>query len=315
MHRGDPLGRGAAQRVDADQQFHQIVVGREAGRLEHEHVLAADVLVDLDEHLLVGEAAHAGVGQRHLEIVGDRPRQRQVAVAGQQFHVCVPIPWRRWTALASARAGEAASLLAQASGAKAAADDRPPHHRPCPVQPARRRPRRQCRADARVARAKAAGADLVMFPELQLTGYPPEDLVLKPEFVAPLDGGDGAAGRRHRRRRARRSCSARIVMRRRARSIMRAARRGRQVVGAAPEARAAQLRHLRREARVRPRPAARAGRVSRRQLGMPICEDIWLESGLRAPRRGGRGIPARAQRQPVRARQGRAAASSWSSRG
>jgi NAD+ synthase len=32
-------------------------------------------------------------------------------------------------------------------------------------------------------RAKAAGADLVMFPELQLTGYPPEDLVLKPEFV------------------------------------------------------------------------------------------------------------------------------------
>ena len=32
-------------------------------------------------------------------------------------------------------------------------------------------------------RAKAAGADLVIFPELQLTGYPPEDLVLKPEFV------------------------------------------------------------------------------------------------------------------------------------
>ena len=32
-------------------------------------------------------------------------------------------------------------------------------------------------------RGKAKGADLVMFPELQLTGYPPEDLVLKPEFV------------------------------------------------------------------------------------------------------------------------------------
>jgi NAD+ synthase len=32
-------------------------------------------------------------------------------------------------------------------------------------------------------RTNAAGADLVMFPELQLTGYPPEDLVLKPEFV------------------------------------------------------------------------------------------------------------------------------------
>ena len=32
-------------------------------------------------------------------------------------------------------------------------------------------------------RKQAAGADLLMVPELQLTGYPPEDLVLKPEFV------------------------------------------------------------------------------------------------------------------------------------
>jgi len=33
------------------------------------------------------------------------------------------------------------------------------------------------------AREQAPGADLLMVPELQLTGYPPEDLVLKPEFV------------------------------------------------------------------------------------------------------------------------------------
>ncbi|MBA3667093.1 MAG: NAD+ synthase [Sphingomonas sp.] len=33
------------------------------------------------------------------------------------------------------------------------------------------------------ARAAAQGAELVMVPELQLTGYPPEDLVLKPDFV------------------------------------------------------------------------------------------------------------------------------------
>ena len=32
-------------------------------------------------------------------------------------------------------------------------------------------------------REQAAQADLLMVPELQLTGYPPEDLVLKPEFV------------------------------------------------------------------------------------------------------------------------------------
>jgi NAD+ synthase len=32
--------------------------------------------------------------------------------------------------------------------------------------------------------ARAAGADLVVFPELQLIGYPPEDLVLKPALIA-----------------------------------------------------------------------------------------------------------------------------------
>ena len=32
-------------------------------------------------------------------------------------------------------------------------------------------------------RAEAAGCDLAVFPELTITGYPPEDLVLKPRFV------------------------------------------------------------------------------------------------------------------------------------
>src|SRR4030067_3381771 len=31
--------------------------------------------------------------------------------------------------------------------------------------------------------AKDAGADIVIFPELAVTGYPPEDLLLKPPFV------------------------------------------------------------------------------------------------------------------------------------
>jgi NAD+ synthase len=41
-------------------------------------------------------------------------------------------------------------------------------------------------AKARAARARAAadGADLVVLPELFITGYPPEDLVLKPAFQA-----------------------------------------------------------------------------------------------------------------------------------
>jgi NAD+ synthase (glutamine-hydrolysing) len=32
--------------------------------------------------------------------------------------------------------------------------------------------------------AESAGCDLVAFPELAITGYPPEDLLLRPSFVA-----------------------------------------------------------------------------------------------------------------------------------
>ena len=34
-----------------------------------------------------------------------------------------------------------------------------------------------------LGRARAEGAELVLFPELAVTGYPPEDLLLRPGFV------------------------------------------------------------------------------------------------------------------------------------
>ena len=44
-------------------------------------------------------------------------------------------------------------------------------------------------------RAAQAGADLVLFPELAICGYPPEDLLLEPEFVqANLDALREVAG-------------------------------------------------------------------------------------------------------------------------
>src|SRR6476619_3933256 len=36
---------------------------------------------------------------------------------------------------------------------------------------------------ARLEEARAAGADLALFPELAVTGYPPEDLLLRPGFL------------------------------------------------------------------------------------------------------------------------------------
>ena len=35
-----------------------------------------------------------------------------------------------------------------------------------------------------IVRARKLGADIIVFPELALTGYPPEDLLLKPQFVS-----------------------------------------------------------------------------------------------------------------------------------
>src|SRR2546425_13071736 len=35
----------------------------------------------------------------------------------------------------------------------------------------------------RLDEAREAGADVVLFPELAITGYPPEDLLLRPSFL------------------------------------------------------------------------------------------------------------------------------------
>ena len=85
-HRGDPPRGRTAQRVQRDQQLHQRVVRREGGRLHHEDVLAADVLLDLDEHLHVGEAADRGARQRQVECPGHCLGERTIAVAGDDLH-------------------------------------------------------------------------------------------------------------------------------------------------------------------------------------------------------------------------------------
>ena len=37
---------------------------------------------------------------------------------------------------------------------------------------------------SRLHAARDGGADIVVFPEMVVAGYPPEDLLLKPDFVA-----------------------------------------------------------------------------------------------------------------------------------
>src|SRR6187399_3141376 len=50
-------------------------------------------------------------------------------------------------------------------------------------------------AKVRAARATAMDADLILFPELFVAGYPPEDLVLKPAFQAACRGAVEALAR------------------------------------------------------------------------------------------------------------------------
>ena len=64
-HSRDAARRRAAQRVDDDQQLHQVIVGRKRGRLNDENVGAAHVFLDFDENLHVGETADHGLGQRN----------------------------------------------------------------------------------------------------------------------------------------------------------------------------------------------------------------------------------------------------------
>ena len=51
---------------------------------------------------------------------------------------------------------------------------------------------------ARLAEAKEAGADIVLFQELAVTGYPPEDLLLRPSFVRAAEQSLGQIAREAR---------------------------------------------------------------------------------------------------------------------
>ena len=64
----------------------------------------------------------------------------------------------------------------------------------------------------RLEQAREAGAELVLFPELAVTGYPPEDLLLRPGFLR----GSGQQSTRRSRRTSGSSGTASVATRSRA---------------------------------------------------------------------------------------------------
>ena len=145
---------------------------------------------------------------------------------------------------------------------------------------------------AQLAEARDAGADLVIFPELAVTGYPPEDLLLRPAFIraARRAGRASSPAATHGDRRARRRAAPR---RRPLQRLLRARRR--RDPRRLPQALPAELRRLRREPLLRARAttccccgSATWSRAS------TICEDIW-QPGPADDRPRPRGRAARRQ--------------------
>ena len=148
------------------------------------------------------------------------------------------------------------------------------------------------------ARAEAGEADLVAVPELQIVGYPPEDLVLKPALIerarAELDRLAAATGD---------GGPALLVG-------LPWAEKGRlfNSVALLDGGAIAAVRHKHRlptygtfdEARLfAPGPLPEPVEFRGMRLGLPICEDIWWPDVCRHLKGPGRGDAAERQRQPV----------------
>ena len=153
--------------------------------------------------------------------------------------------------------------------------------------------------------ARAAGADLVLFPELAVTGYPPEDLLLRPGFVRAAERV--AARDREAPARGSPRSSARPGSTATSTTPAPSAPDG-EVQGALPQALPAELRRLRRGPllRARPRaPPAAARRHARR------ADDLRGHLAARAagdrPRARGRRAAREHLRLAVPRRQGRGA--------
>ena len=67
----DAPGGRALERIDHQHDLHQVIIGGRARRLQHEHVLTANVLVNLDHDLAVREPVHHRFTKWNTELSRD----------------------------------------------------------------------------------------------------------------------------------------------------------------------------------------------------------------------------------------------------
>ena len=86
---GDAARAGALERVEHEAELHQIEVHGRAGRLDDEHVVAADAAADFDAAFAVAELLTQGGGQLAAEMLANGLSQRSVRGAGQNLEITV----------------------------------------------------------------------------------------------------------------------------------------------------------------------------------------------------------------------------------
>src|SRR5438105_5355202 len=141
------------------------------------------------------------------------------------------------------------------------------------------------------AKATDAGADLVCFPELAVTGYPPEDLVLRPEF-----GRDNLAALEALARASADSCAVLAgFVDRTARGLHNAAGllRGGVVEARYHKVQLPNYGVFDEKRYFEPGDAACTVRLADSDLGISVCEDAWWPGALweEYRRRGVRIVP------------------------
>jgi hypothetical protein len=70
-HHRDPGRRGPLERIDHNEQFHQVLVHRIAGGLHHKNIYAAHVLEQLKVDLAVGKTLQLGLADLDADVLAD----------------------------------------------------------------------------------------------------------------------------------------------------------------------------------------------------------------------------------------------------
>ena len=86
-HCGNASGGCPLERIDHNEQFHEIVVDGGAGRLDHKHIAAADRLIQRHKDLAVRERAYLGFTQLRSHEFADFLRQFWIGIAGKYLDI------------------------------------------------------------------------------------------------------------------------------------------------------------------------------------------------------------------------------------